>query len=105
MFSFGLRLSEGRRIEADFRGSEGYPRLEFGVADLLKFGVVDLLKFGVVDLLKSCVVDLETGVGVVALEFEVVGLLERDPVRKSGNCCGEIIRFSGTTRSFLDMFP
>lgn len=73
------------------------PRLEIGVVDLLKFGVIDLLKFGVVDLLISCVVDLENGVGVVVLEFGVAGLLERDPVRKSGNRCGETVRFSGTT--------
>lgn len=80
------------------------PRLEFGVVDLLRFGVVDLLKFGVVDLLRSCVVDLENevGVGVAALEFEVVGLLERDPVRKSGNRCGETVRFSGTTEIVIE---
>lgn len=55
-----------------------------------------------VDLLRSCVVDLGNGVGVVALEFEGVGLLERDPVRKSGNRCGETVRFSGTTEIVIE---
>lgn len=77
--SLPLSLSADNRIEADFRGSEGYLCfvLEgFGVIGLLGFGVVDLLIFGVVDL------------------------LVRDPVRRSGNRYGETDRLS---KSFLGM--
>lgn len=68
-----LFTSEDSRIEADLRGSEGYLTLAFEglvVALLLEFGVVDLPVFGVVDL------------------------LDIDPVRESGNLCGETVRFS-----------
>ena len=39
---------------------------------------------------------LDLEVGVVALELGVVGLLERDPARESGNRCGETVRFCAT---------
>lgn len=42
------------------------------------FGVVGLLEFGVVGL----------------LALGVVGLLETEPERKSGNRCGDTVRFS-----------
>lgn len=76
--SLPFSLSAGNRIEADFRGSEGYRLLA------LRFGVVGLLDFGVVG----------------RIEFGVIGLFERDPERKSGNRYGETVLFSN---SFLGM--
>lgn len=76
--SLTFSLSAGNRIEADFRGSEGYRRLGLG------FGVVGLLELGVVG----------------RVELGVTDLLERDPDRKSGNRYGETVLLSN---SFLGM--
>lgn len=78
--SLEFSLSACRRIEADFRGSEGYCLEGFGVVGLL----------------------LE--LGVVGRDFlGVVGRLANDPERRRGNRCGETVRLSD---SFLcDVVP
>lgn len=80
--SFRLSFPTRIRIEADFRGSEIYcclPRAGFGVVGRLRFGVLEFELFG------------------------VVGLLYRDPDRRSGNLFGEADLLSDD--SLLEMFP
>lgn len=112
--SLSLSLSAGIRIDADFRGSEGYweerkmcvEQSQLLINYIFLENIYAILKKGEhnehtrrwpLELL-GVVGRLEWGV-VDRLEPCVFGLLESEPERKSGNRCGETDRLSALKQS------